>query len=252
MQPHKFRLAFADGSVDAGDFAHLLAIPFTHVAQMARHHVVLLGHLALDCLQLLGLLGQFLTDDGNLLRPLLDLGLTPVEPRFGMQESLAHLREMSLPLHQFLPERRDGKPVSIADAVHLQFFLPDALGLIVKLLARGFQVFASLTGEGMQLGQLFAQLLAAALETVQRRLAACFQVGQLPADFDGVGADPIDLGLAPRRPIFDLLFLNREADALCLQLLLLAQERRNSSSSLALSAMSTWSRPAASLARWSS
>ena len=161
--PASRSLRRGDGSLDAletGQLAHLAAIPFAHVDQMAIHLAAPLGDEAFLLLQLLGLLGQPRRHVGDLLRLLVDLAGPAFQPRLVQVQRLLELGEPALPLDDLLAKGGDRQAMLVARHVQIQFLLPHALDLGLKIAAHQLQVVAALADVAVDLSQMFAQLLA--------------------------------------------------------------------------------------------
>ena len=111
-------------------------------------------------LQLFRLLRQPGRRGSDLLGLLLHFGLAAFELGRAVQQRLFHLADAALPFDQLLPERGHRQAMFISGDAHSQILLQHALRFGLDVLPGGFEVFTALAGVTVNLGELFAQLLA--------------------------------------------------------------------------------------------
>ena len=146
---------------------------------MAFHLAALHGHHPFLLADFLGLPGELSGSFVHLPGLLGHLRLTTFELRRSLRQGALELGDMPLPFDQLLTEAGHGEMMFVAGPQQSGLLLPELFALGADLDAQRFEVFLALTGVGVNLGELLAQLAAGLRESVGDRVGVAFQLGQL-------------------------------------------------------------------------
>src|SRR6185437_15984791 len=127
---------------------------------MTIHFVATDDHELFLMMQLLGLLSQSRRRVGDLLRLLVDLRGPSFQTRLVQVQGLLEIGETSLPLNNLLAESRRRQTMLVAGNVQIQFLLTHALNFGLEIATYNLQIATALADIAVNLGEMFAQLLA--------------------------------------------------------------------------------------------